>query len=180
MKNRRTLRCFVAASLVSALAVLANAPASQASPGDGPTDTPAARAAEQRLQSTLKEGGTYAVAGDEILVSAKQLKSTPKDSEEIRVVRAASGGTPPWRPCGLTDSKNKELKVYGRQTMKGVSGKSARLRCGHHNFLKKTGLGVAPHKGRAPFAMAGQGEHARATLGDIRELDLDADADASE
>lgn len=97
---------------------------------------------EKQLLKVLKSNGTYAVAGNAILVAPKELQSPLGAAQSRGGATPMSSGTPPWKSCGVFDSKYKILKTYGRQKMSGVNGKSAILRCGHHNFLKDTGWGL--------------------------------------
>lgn len=51
------------------------------------------------------------------------------DDTDPEITTSASAASP-WRPCGTNDSKYKLVHDYGRQTMSGITGRSAHLKCG--------------------------------------------------
>ncbi|GLY19743.1 hypothetical protein Kisp01_67570 [Kineosporia sp. NBRC 101677] len=111
---------------------------------------------EDQIQAALEPGQFYAVSGDEFYVlpeTAEDLESdrsvTVAPEARLRVADSAevqaAAATPPWKKCGVKDSKHKLAREYKRQKMAGYTGASAHLRCGTENWsykhIKKRHLG---------------------------------------
>lgn len=128
--------------LSTAIALVVVVWVGQASLASASPPKPAVASTQERaVQGALKQHGLYAVAGDAILVSRKDLNQSHILGTG-GAPSAAAAGSPPWKSCGVFDKKNKLLKDYGRQKLSGVAGKTGHLRCGHQDFLKSTGWGL--------------------------------------
>lgn len=46
-----------------------------------------------------------------------------------------------WSPCGVFDKNEKLVRTFSRQTVKGVSGRTAYLRCGTNKVVKGKNIG---------------------------------------